>query len=80
MPSVAANAGAMALIVDAAPGAETMIAKLRDLLPETAGASLIGKDLLVSRILAEDSFVLRKSLVPVLVHLTNNALPRSWMT
>ena len=79
-PQIAANAGAMALIVYIDMDAEAKLAQLRTLLPETAGASLIAPDLLVSRILATDSFVLRQSLVPALRLLSNDTLPRSWMT
>jgi len=79
-PQIAANAGAMALIVYIAPDAEARLTPLRALLPETAGASLITPDLLAVRILATDSFDLRQSLVPALRLLTNDTLPRSWMT
>lgn len=77
---IAANAGAMALIVYIAADAEAQLAPLRALLPEAAGASLIEPNLLVARILATDSFDLRQSLVPALQRLTNDTLPRSWMT
>lgn len=79
-PQIAANAGAMALIVYINTDAEAKLTPLRALLPETAGASLIGADLLVTRILARDSFDLRQSLVPALRLLSNDTLPRSWMT
>lgn len=79
-PQIAAGAGAMALIVYIAADAEAQLAVLRTLLPATAGASLIAPDLLVVRLLATDSFDLRQSLVPALRNLTNDALPRSWMT
>ncbi len=80
LPHIAANAGAMALIVYVAADAGARLGPLRALLPQTGGASLIGDDMIVARILAEDSFELRKSLVPALVHLSYNDLPRSWMT
>lgn len=79
-PRIAAGAGAMALIVYIDTDAQARLTAIRALLPETAGASLIAPDLLVVRILAMDSFELRQSLVPALRHLTNDALPRSWMT
>lgn len=79
-PQIAANAGAMALIVYIDTDAEAKLAQMRALLPETAGVSLIGADLLVTRILASDSFELRQSLVPALRLLSNDTLPRSWMT
>ncbi len=79
-PNVAANAGAFALIVYVGGDAEARLASVRARLPETAGASLVAKDLLVARVLAADSFELRQSLIPIIEHLTNGALPRSWMT
>lgn len=79
-PQIAANAGAMALIVYIDTDAEAKLAPLRGLLPETAGTSLIAPDLLLTRIFATDSFALRQSLVPALRLLSNTPLPRSWMT
>lgn len=78
-PFTANGAGAMATLLFAAPEAEAQLAPLRALLPETGGASLLGPDLLVARILATDSFELRRSLVPALTRLTGHDLPRPWM-
>lgn len=78
-PHIAAGAGAMALVAYVAPDAGSRLARLRALLPAAAGASLLGPDLLVARLLAPDSYVLRQSLVPVLNHLSQNQLPRCWM-
>jgi urease accessory protein len=50
------------------------------MLPQTAGASLIREGVLFARILAPDGFVLRQSLLPILSFLSENALPRNWMT
>jgi urease accessory protein len=77
----ATGRGAMALatVVFAAPAAEAFLEAVRDLLPETAGASLIRPDLLFIRILAEDSFALRASLIPVISLLHRAELPRTWM-
>ena len=79
-PHIAAGAGALATIIYVAPDAEARLARLRSQLPANAGASLIGPDLLVARILAADSFDLRQSLVPILGELSGDTLPRSWMT
>lgn len=76
----AANAGAMALIIYASADAEAHLASVRAHLPPTAGASLIAPDLLVARLLAPDSFILRGSLVPLIRYLTQDSLPRSWIT
>ncbi|SFN43473.1 urease accessory protein [Roseovarius lutimaris] len=79
-PHTAAGAGAMASLVYVSPDAAAQLGPVRDMLPDTAGASLIRDDLLALRILAADGYGLRQSLVPILRHLTNQALPRSWMT
>lgn len=77
-PTIANGAGAMASVVMVAPDAEAHLPTLRDLLPATAGASLLGHSVLVIRHLASDSFDLRRALIPVLEHLSNNTLPTSW--
>ncbi len=77
---VAAGAGALALLVYIAEDAAAHLHVLRAMLPETAGASLIGGDVLVARLLAQDCFALRQSLIPIIEHFTNDAPPRSWMT
>lgn len=74
-----AGSGATTVLALFGPKAEAALSALRDALPETAGASLVRDDLLVARILAPDSFVLRKTLVPILNTLTDNRLPRPWM-
>lgn len=77
-PAVAAGAGALATLVYAAPDAEARLETLRDLMPETGGASLLRPDFLVGRILASDSFVLRRSLMPALAYLHDDLTPRPW--
>jgi urease accessory protein len=78
-PHIANGARAMALLAYVAPDAQGQIDPLRALLPETAGATVIGDDLLVLRILAPDSHALRQSLIPILNRLTHHQLPRCWM-
>ena len=73
------GAGAMTTLVLTGPTAEAALDPVRDLLPETAGASLIAPDLLVARLLAPDSFALRQSLLPLLGALTGDRVPRPWM-
>tara|TARA_R110002096_G_scaffold327245_1_gene521181 strand:+ start:8064 stop:8771 length:708 start_codon:yes stop_codon:yes gene_type:complete len=77
-PAVANGAGAMASVVMVAPEASVRLTAIRALLPKTAGASLLARDVLVIRILAADSFELRRSLIPVLEHLTQTPFPTSW--
>ncbi len=78
-PHIADGAGAMALVVFACRSAEGQLDTVRQMLPDTAGATLIQDDLLVIRMLAENSFALRRALMPVLRQLNNNTLPRCWM-
>lgn len=78
-PHIAKGAGAMALIVFVSAIAEGQLDPVRKLLPDTAGASLIQNDLLVIRMLSENSFALRRALMPVLRRLNDDTLPRCWM-
>ena len=77
-PATGGGAGAMACLVYVASDAEAHLAPIRAALPETGGASLIGADILVLRLLAPDGFALRRTLLPVLDRLTDNTLPASW--
>lgn len=77
-PSIANGAGAMASVVLVRPDASAVLPRVRKNLPATAGASLIADDTLVLRHLAEDSFALRRDLLPILELLSNRNLPTSW--
>lgn len=77
--NVAAGAGAMVSLIYVARDAQAQMTPLRAILPETAGISLIGDDLLVLRLLAVDGYLLRQSLIPILDRLTKAPLPRCWM-
>ena len=77
-PGIANGAGAMASLVMVGPDAKSQLKTVRSLLPQTAGASMLADDILVMRQLATDSFELRRSLIPILNHLTHNTLPLSW--
>lgn len=77
-PAIANGANAMANLVFCAPDANRHLANTRALLPTTAGASLISETVLVVRILASDSYVMRKTLLPILTLLTDNAVPKNW--
>ncbi|NNK15426.1 MAG: urease accessory protein UreD [Sulfitobacter sp.] len=76
--AIADGARAMVSLVLAAPDAANRLDKLRTMLPPTGAASVMRNDLLVLRLLACDSFVLRRALVPILDFLTQNTLPTSW--
>nr|WP_268821733.1 urease accessory protein UreD [Octadecabacter dasysiphoniae] len=78
--SAAANGAlAMASIIYIAPDAAAHLEPVRAALPDTAGASLIGDDVLHIRCLAVDSFLLRAVLIPVLETLSAASLPKAWM-
>lgn len=77
-PTVAKGARAFASVIYAAPNAGAHLDPLRAMLPDNAGVSLIGDDLLALRILGADGFSLRKALFPVLTRLSGTDLPRCW--
>ena len=79
LPAVAKGAGAMALVLHAAPNVAACLEPVRALLPATAGASLLSEDLLIVRVLAADGFALRQTLIPLLTQLTQEDLSRPWM-
>jgi urease accessory protein len=70
---------AMATLIYAAPDASRQTKGLRAMLPKTGGISALSDTVIVMRILAEDSYVLRQSVVPILAQLNQAALPRTWM-
>lgn len=78
-PTIAAGAGAMASLIYIAPDAAVHLVPIREMLGTTGGASLIAEDMLFLRLLAPDSFALRKSLIPVVTRLSGAPLPRPWM-
>lgn len=78
MARLGQGAGAMASVVYVAPDAEAQLAPTRSYLPATGGASLVRQDVLVMRLLAGDSFELRRALLPILDRLSGDALPTSW--
>ena len=69
---------ALASVIYVGPRAEAVLSAVRSLLPETGGVSLLSPGLLNVRLLAEDSFLLRRTLVPILRALTGRDLPKSW--
>ncbi|HHL20279.1 MAG TPA: urease accessory protein UreD [Aliiroseovarius sp.] len=77
-PHLAGGARALATLVLVAGEAEAMLEPVRRMLPDTGGASLVRQNVLVLRLLADDSFALRSHLVPILNLLTENTLPKCW--
>lgn len=78
-PGVTAGGLAVASVVLLAPGAAARAKALRAQLPQTCGVSAISDSLLFLRLIAQDSFVLRQVLMPVLADLSATQLPRPWM-
>lgn len=72
------GAGAMATILCAGPAAEAQLAPMRAMLPSQAGATVIAPGLVVARLLAEDAYLMRRALVPILERLTQSPLPKVW--
>lgn len=76
-PTIAGGAQAISLFVAVLPEAEALSDAMRPMLPDGAGLSLIGRDCLVARLVAPDSFEMRLALVPLLQRVVG-ALPRPW--
>lgn len=76
--AIAMSMTAVATVIYHGARAEGLLNKLRDVLPAAGGVSLLPSGLLVLRLLAQDSFLLRRSLIAVLELVTGNQLPKSW--
>lgn len=77
-PALGAAMRSMASIVLCCKDAARHLDALRDILPDSAGASALNDDTLVMRVLAQDSFVMRQTVVPALALLTKSTLPKTW--
>ncbi len=78
-PNVANGAGVLASVLFVSPNAEAQIEPIRAALGGRGGVSLIQSDMLFARLLAADSFELRRALMPILSRLLAGPLPRPWM-
>lgn len=78
-PAVAGGAIAMANLLFIDPSAEAQLPRVRAMLPETGGASLRANDILALRLVAADSYDMRKTLMPILTLLSGTDIPRPWM-
>ena len=76
--ALAGGARAMASLVLVDPAAKDVLPACRALLPPRAGASLLADNVLVMRLIADDSFALRRVLAPIMALLTDNAVPKNW--
>ena len=70
-------AGCIASVTCVEPEAESHLAMLRALMPGTGGVSLIRDGVLFARLLARDSFEMRRVLIPILTGL-RGPLPPTW--
>lgn len=79
--AIGGGAGAMlsVLLISTEAECTNLLPKLREMLPQTAGVTLLRPDILFLRALAPDSFLLRRDLIPALTLLNSAALPRTWM-
>lgn len=78
-PHIAAGARAMVVLIYVANDAAAHLSHIRARLPATGGASVIGDDVLVMRLLAPDGHIMRQNLIPILTRLSGQPLPRCWM-
>jgi urease accessory protein len=76
--AIADGARAMASLVLVDPAAKDLLIACRALLPQLGGASMLADNVLVMRLIADDSFALRRALAPILTLLTDNAVPKNW--
>lgn len=74
--SLLAGALAFATVLHIAPNPGRALDRIRPLLPETGGASIVGERLTV-RLLAPNGLALRRSLSPIIAELSGT-LPRLW--
>lgn len=77
--AVADGAGAIASLLFVAPLAEDRRDALRDLLGDAGACSAIRPGILFARILADDGFALRRTLIPAIRLLAGGDIPRPWM-
>ncbi|WP_239520745.1 urease accessory protein UreD [Pseudooceanicola aestuarii] len=78
-PGTGAGARAFATLLLAGEDADLLLAPLRAVLGRSGGASVIRPGLLFARMVAEDGYVLRKTLLPAIKLLSGREIPRTWM-
>lgn len=77
-PALANNSHAVVSIVLVKPNAKLLLEPVRTLLPQKAGASLLNDNILVVRMLTQDSYEMRTATFPILTLLTHNTVPKNW--
>ena len=76
---LADGANAMVSLVYIEQDAQKQLNFLKQMLPRHAGVSLIYEDVLVLRLLANDSNEMRSNLFPILRQLNDGFIPKCWM-
>ncbi|WP_244631228.1 urease accessory protein UreD [Aureimonas sp. ME7] len=71
------GAASWSTILHQGPGADELVPRLREILGDHGGASLVD-GLLVARLVAADGYALRQRLMPALALLAQAPLPRVW--
>lgn len=77
-PAVGNGCIAMAAMVLVSAQAEAKLEPLRRAIGDAGGASLVRDGVLTARILATDSFTLRKALIPAIETLSDMTIPKTW--
>ena len=77
-PAFANNSRAVVSIILVKPNAKLLLEPVCALLPQKAGASLLNDNILVVRMLAQDSHEMRTATFPILTLLTHNNVPKNW--
>jgi urease accessory protein len=77
-PAVMAGARATALVVFSSQIAGAVLPKIRLLLNDTSGASLVQDHILIARLIAADGMALRRMLIPIIAEITQTDLPKTW--
>jgi urease accessory protein len=77
-PAVLAGARATALVVFSSRIASAVLPKIRLLLNDTSGASLVQDQLMIARLIAADGMTLRRMLIPIIAEITQTDLPKTW--
>lgn len=77
--AIGGGAGAMASLLLVAPDADLYVDRLRRALGPNGGASLVRPGVLFARLLAEDGFEMRRTLIPAIHALSGADIPKTWM-
>lgn len=77
-PAIGFGSGAMSSVLFISPQAEMRLNRTREILSDQGGASLIRSGVLFARVMAQDSYLLRKTLIPLIEFLSDGPIPKTW--